>query len=50
MAQSGTGPISGIPGTPATPAPRRAVLGKIALALSLVPWAVMLALMLIRPG
>ena len=43
--QTGSGPSG-----PTPPAPGRAVLGKIALAVSLVPWAMIVALVLLRPG
>ena len=48
MAQNGIGPVGEAPA--ALPRGRGAVFGKIGLGVSFVPWAVLGALVLLRPG
>jgi hypothetical protein len=50
MTTGGIGPASEAPGAISAPRPRRAIFGKLGLAAAFVPWAVMGAIVLIRPG
>ncbi|MBE3069212.1 MAG: hypothetical protein IMZ66_03145 [Planctomycetes bacterium] len=49
MTQNSLPPASGIPPA-AAPARQRTILGKIALALALVPWAYLGLVLLLQPG
>jgi hypothetical protein len=50
MTTNGIGPAGEVPLAAPAPRPRRAVLGKLGLVAAFVPWAVIGALLLLRPG
>jgi len=50
MTQGDVGPVVEPQGAPAAPLRRRSILGKIGLAVSAAAWAVVGAILLLRPG